>query len=89
MTKTIMCRKLGREAEALERAPYPGKMGQRILAEISSEAWGQWVEQQTMLINENRLSMADASARKFLVEEMENFLFGGGSEKPEGFTPQP
>ncbi|RLA09379.1 MAG: oxidative damage protection protein [Gammaproteobacteria bacterium] len=87
MTKTVMCRKLGKEAAALEKAPYPGEMGQRILAEISSEAWDQWVAQQTMLINENRLSMADASSRKFLVKEMENFLFGEGSETPEGFTP--
>lgn len=88
MTETVMCRKLGKEAPALTRAPYPGEMGQRILAEISAEAWGQWVEHQTMLINENRLSMADTSARKFLVEEMEKFLFDGGSQKPEGFTPQ-
>lgn len=88
MTETVMCRKLGKEAPALTRAPYPGEMGQRILLEISAEAWGQWVEHQTMLINENRLSMADTSARKFLVEEMEKFLFDGGSQKPEGFTPQ-
>ena len=88
MSKTIMCRKLGREAEALERAPYPGKIGQRILAEISAEAWQQWVGQQTMLIHENRLSMAEASARKFLLAEMENFLFKDGSDKPEGFTPE-
>lgn len=88
MTKTIICRKLGREAEAMERAPYPGEIGQRILAEISAEAWQEWVAHQTMLINENRLSMADASARKFLLAEMENFLFKGGSEKPEGYTPE-
>jgi Fe-S cluster biosynthesis and repair protein YggX len=88
MTKTIICRKLGREAEAMERAPYPGEIGQRILAEISAEAWQEWIAHQTMLINENRLSMADASARKFLLTEMENFLFNGGSEKPEGFTPE-
>jgi len=88
MTKTIICRKLGREAEAMERAPYPGEIGQRILAEISAEAWQEWVAHQTMLINENRLSMADASARKFLLTEMENFLFKGGAEKPEGYTPE-
>jgi len=81
-----MCRKLGREAEAMERAPYPGELGQRILKEVSREGWELWVGHQTMLINENRLSMADASARKFLVEEMKNFFFGEGSEPPEGFT---
>jgi Fe-S cluster biosynthesis and repair protein YggX len=86
MSKTVMCRKLGREAEALERAPYPGDLGQRILNEVSREGWELWVSHQTMLINEDRLSMADASARKFLVTEMENFFFGEGSDTPEGFT---
>lgn len=47
-----------------------------------------WVEHQTMLINENRLSMIDPKARKFLMEEMEKFLFGDGSEKPAGFVPK-
>ena len=88
MSTTIICRKLGREAQALEKAPYPGELGQRILAEISADAWNEWIQHQTMLINENRLSMADASSRKFLLEEMEKFLFGEGSDKPDGFTPK-
>ncbi|HAC34090.1 MAG TPA: oxidative damage protection protein [Gammaproteobacteria bacterium] len=90
MSKTVMCRLLGREAEALERAPYPGETGQRILREISQEGWQQWIAHQTMLINENRLSMADSEARKFLLAEMEKFLFGEGettSAKPEGYSP--
>jgi Fe-S cluster biosynthesis and repair protein YggX len=35
-----------------------------------------------MLINEYRLSPIEPKARKFLVEEMEKFLFGGGAERP-------
>jgi len=45
-----------------------------------------WVEHQTMLINENRLSMIDPKARAFLMTEMESYLFGAGSEKPAGFV---
>ncbi|MBV1960364.1 MAG: oxidative damage protection protein [Immundisolibacteraceae bacterium] len=87
MSDTIHCRILDKQAEPLERAPYPGPLGERILAEVSAEGWGRWVEQQTMLINENRLSMADADARKFLLQEMKKFLFGEGGEsaKPDGF----
>ena len=40
-----------------------------------------------MLINEYRLSTIDPKARKFLVEEMEKFFFGGGSDKPKEFVP--
>ena len=41
---------------------------------------------QTMLINENRLTPIEPKARKFLVEAMEKFFFGGGSAPPEGYV---
>ncbi len=86
MPRTIFCSYLQREAEALDRVPYPGELGQRIYENISKEAWQQWVRHQTMLLNEYRLSPIDPKARKFLVEEMEKFLFGGGAQKPEGYV---
>ncbi|MDT8383537.1 MAG: oxidative damage protection protein [Gammaproteobacteria bacterium] len=87
MSKTVHCVKLGREAEALDRAPLPGDIGQRILNNVSKEAWQLWMAHQTILINENRLSLIDPKAREFLQAEMEKFLFGGGSEMPAGFNP--
>ncbi len=77
MTRTVQCVKLGREAEGLERPPYPGPLGQRIFENVSKEAWKLWVEHQTRLINEYRLALAESSARKFLSGEMEKFFFGG------------
>ena len=87
MARLIHCVKLGVEAEGLDRPPYPGELGQRIFENISKDAWQSWMQHQTMLINENRLSVIDPKAREFLEKEMENFLFGDGSEIPEGFTP--
>ncbi|MBS83458.1 MAG: oxidative damage protection protein [Gammaproteobacteria bacterium] len=84
----INCVKLKKEAEALDYQPYPGELGERIMNQISSEAWEMWVNHQTMLINEMRLTPVDPKARKFLEEEMEKFLFGEGSQKPEGYTPE-
>ena len=47
-----------------------------------------WVKQQTMLINEYRLSPADPKARKMLEEEMEKFLFqDSGSSAPPDYVP--
>ena len=86
MSRTIFCTYLQREAEGLDRVPYPGELGQRIYASISKEAWQQWLRHQTMLMNEYRLTPIDPKARKFLVEEMEKFLFKGGSQKPEGYV---
>jgi len=87
MPRTVFCTFLQREAEGLDRPPYPGALGQRIFENISKDAWQQWVRHQTMLLNEYRLTPIDPKARKFLVEEMEKFLFGGGASRPEGYVP--
>jgi len=84
--RSVHCSYLKREAEGLDRVPYPGELGKRIYENISKEAWQLWLRHQTMLMNEYRLSPIEPKARKFLVEEMEKFLFGGGSEKPGGFV---
>ncbi|WP_018936910.1 oxidative damage protection protein [Thioalkalivibrio sp. ALJ24] len=86
MARTVNCVKLGKEAEGLDFPPYPGEMGKKIYLNVSKEAWNAWLSHQTMLINEYRLTPVDPKARKFLEEEMEKFLFGEGSEKPEGFV---
>ena len=87
MTRHVQCKKLGVEAEGLERPPYPGAIGKRVFEQISKQAWSEWLARQTMLINENRLSLVDPKSRAFLNEQMEQFLFGEGGEVPEGYTP--
>jgi len=79
---------LGEELEGLERPPYPGELGKRIFENVSKQAWQQWLQHQTMLINEYRLSVIDPKARKFLEAEMQKFLFEGNAEKPEGYQPE-
>ncbi|MEW6353934.1 MAG: oxidative damage protection protein [Pseudomonadota bacterium] len=87
MTRLVHCVKLGREAEGLKFAPYPGELGKRIYEQVSAEAWKMWLGHQTMLINEYRLALMDPKARKFLETEMEKFFFGAGSAAPEGYVP--
>lgn len=86
MSRMIHCTKLNKEAEGMARAPLPGELGQRIYDHISQEAWTMWIAHQTMLINEYRLSMIDPKSRAFLMQEMEKFLFGSGSDKPAGYV---
>ncbi|MBP9217243.1 MAG: oxidative damage protection protein [Sterolibacterium sp.] len=86
MTRMVNCIKLGREAEGLDFPPLPGEMGKRIFESVSKEAWQQWVKLQTMLINENRLSMTDAGARKYLAEQMQKHFFGSGADQVAGFV---
>ena len=75
MTRTIHCQKLDKKAPALERAPYPGELGERIFKHISQEAWDGWLGYQTMLINEYRLSLIDPQSRELLEKEMRKYLF--------------
>lgn len=87
MTRMVQCIKLGHEAEGLERPPYPGALGQRIFEQVSKDAWAAWLKHQTMLVNENRLNLAEAHARKYLAQQMENHFFGDGAEMPSGYVP--
>lgn len=87
MARTVKCVKLGREADGLDFPPYPGELGKRIYESVSKEAWAAWLKHQTMLINENRLNMADASARKYLAEQVEAYFFGAGVDAVSGYVP--
>lgn len=88
MTRMVNCVKLGREAEGLDRPPYPGELGQRIYENVSKEAWQGWLGHQTMLINEYRLTPIEPKARQFLVQEMENYFFGEGASTPPDYRPE-
>jgi len=87
MAHMVNCVKLGRAAEGLDYAPYPGELGKRIYENVSKQAWQQWLNHQTMLINEYRLTPIDPKDRKFLEEQMEQFFFGPGSAAPQGYVP--
>lgn len=87
MTHMVHCVKLGREAEGLDRAPYPGELGKRIHENVSKQAWQDWLRHQTMLINENRLSLADPQHRKYLTEQVNKHFFGDGADQASGYVP--
>ena len=87
MARTVHCVKLGREAEGLDLPPYPGPLGKRIYENVSKEAWQAWLRHQTMLVNENRLSLADARARQWLAGPIGPPFFGARAEMPQGHVP--
>ena len=84
--RTVLCAKHGKELPALPSSPFPGPEGDKILESISEQAWYEWLEMQTMFINENQLNMMDSSAREFLAKRRTEFLFEGG-EKLDPPTP--
>ncbi len=87
MARMVNCVKLKKEAEGLDFPPYPGELGKQIWQEVSKQAWQEWMDVQTRLVNENRLNLADARARKYLKEQMEKFLFEDQEIEAQGYVP--
>lgn len=84
----ILCKKYNTELPSLEFTPLPGEKGKHILENYSQKAWDEWINLQTMLINENHLDLSDKTNRKWLNEQMELFLNNEEYQKPSGFIPE-
>ena len=84
---TVMCRKYAKRMQALPAPPMPGPKGLELQQTVSKQAWEEWRQHQTMLINENRLNLRDAQTRKWLTEQMELFLSGEDYARPSGYRP--
>ncbi len=87
MSRMVQCVKLNKEAEGLEFPPYPGELGTKIWQSVSKEAWSNWVQIQTRIVNENRLNLADSRSRKYLAEQMKQYLFEDQDVEAQGFVP--
>lgn len=85
---SVFCRKYQTNLPKLPAPPFPNPLGEKIQATVSAKAWGEWIELQTMLINEKHLSMIDPAAKKFLSEQRELFFDNGDYERPAGFKPK-
>ena len=87
MARMVQCKKLNKELEGLDVPPFPGPKGQDIYDNISKQAWAEWLEHQTRLINEKRLNMMDMTARTYLNEQRDKFLSGEKIDEAEGYVP--
>lgn len=88
MSRKVFCRKYQKELEGLLTPPYPGTKGQDIYENVSKQAWQEWQQLQTRLINEKGLSMINADDRKYLSTEMDKFLANEEHDEAEGYVPE-
>ena len=49
--KTVFCRKYQKDLPKMDRAPFQGEKGEEIFSSVSKQAWMEWLQQQTMLVN--------------------------------------
>jgi Fe-S cluster biosynthesis and repair protein YggX len=85
--RMVQCVKIGREAEGLDRPPFPNALGKRLFESVSKEGWKLWLAHSTMLINEYRLDLSSKQGTEMLLKQCEEFFFGDGGAKPEGYVP--
>lgn len=88
MSRTVFCSRLKKELPGLEAPPFPGPRGKEVFENVSAEAWQQWQDLQTMLINEKSLNMMDKEARKYLNDQRDKFLRGEAVDRAEGYVPK-
>ena len=74
----------------MQKAPYPGELGQRILENVSEEGWAQWLQRLVLIINENQLNTSNPEHLELIEEQMRGFLFneGEGGAVPQGYAPR-
>jgi Fe-S cluster biosynthesis and repair protein YggX len=87
MVRMVHCAKLGKELPGLKYPPFKDDLGRRIFETISEEAWKMWLKRSTMVINEFRINPAEAAGQKIMRDQVETFLFGGGTEPPPEYVP--
>ena len=75
MSRIVNCVVLNREAEGLDKPPYPGELGQRIYEQVSVEGWKQWLDRLTIIINENGMNTADINHIKMIDLTIHSKLF--------------
>ena len=88
MAHMVQCVKLGRQAEGLDEPPFDTPLGQKIYDNVSKLAWEQWEGHMKMLLNEYRLQPWKKEHQEFIVQQMDQYFFGEGSQLPEEFVPE-
>lgn len=71
----VRCSRCSQQKAGFDRAPFPGAIGARVVEHICRDCWGDWLKQQTMLINHYGLNVMDPQARQFLTRNLDAFLF--------------
>jgi len=70
----VFCRRCGKAGPKMDKPPFRGDLGQRIIASVCSECWRQWLDMGVKVINELRLNLADVEARRTYDQHMMDFL---------------
>jgi Fe-S cluster biosynthesis and repair protein YggX len=86
--RTVFCARLQKNLPGLDKAPWPGALGQRIYDNVSAQAWKQWEDRMKMILNEYRLRPWEKEAQELVAKHMEEFFFGQHDALPPEYKPK-
>ena len=70
----VFCIRYQKNMPALAKPPFPGKDGDYVYNNLSSQAWSIWLEEQTRLVNEQQLNPLEADTRTFLRQQLFRYI---------------
>jgi Fe-S cluster biosynthesis and repair protein YggX len=70
----VECRRCGQRKPGLDSPPLPGKWGPVVLSQTCADCWREWVDEQTRVINHERLLPSNPEHRSVLYDRMTTFL---------------
>jgi len=83
----MTCTRCKQEREGLPRAPFPGPLGEEVLGSACAACWSLWLAEQTLQMNEKRLSLGRPEHRDQITALMRRFLCLDGGEAPPPTRP--
>ncbi len=72
---TVTCVRCGQTRDAIPYRPFPNDVGKRVQDQICAVCWAEWTKLQQQLINHYGLNLREQSAKDFLYQQLEQFLF--------------
>ncbi len=86
--RIVHCRLLKKDLPALERAPFKGELGKRLLEEVSKDGWQQWLKDSVKLINTYRVDLATPEGQKFMLKQCSIYFgYEEGDAAQTAWTP--
>ena len=80
----VDCSRCGKPGEKLPEPPLPGPWGVAVLEETCATCWAEWREEQTRLINHERLQPAIPEDRQRLYAHLREYLNLQRAPAPKG-----
>lgn len=83
---TVFCQHFKEDLPAMSEPPFETDLGREIQSKLSQKAYDEWMERQTMIINENRLNLMNASHQELVKGYLMDFMEGNEVDLPKDYV---